>query len=85
MGPTIQAQFAKKLADRLSSPRVPKDKLKGYTNLYKIKLKKAGYRLIYHVDGGRIVVLVLKIGQRERGEVYDDIGDRLAEARRDRS
>lgn len=85
LGATIQAQFASKLAERLTNPRVPKDKLRGYAHLYKIKLRNVGYRLIYEVDGDRVAVVFIRIGARERGKVYDGLGDRLTEARRDRS
>jgi mRNA interferase RelE/StbE len=84
LGATIRAQFASKLAERLANPEVPKDKLRGYAHLYKIKLKNAGYRLIYDVDGDRVAVVVIKIAERERGKAYDGLGDRLREARRDR-
>ena len=36
---TIQIQFKKKLQERLENPRVVKDKLSGYENIYKIKLR----------------------------------------------
>jgi len=78
LGATIRAQFAKKLAERLRHPRNPKDQLRGYRDLYKIKLKKAGYRLIYHVDDDRIIVLVIKIGEREREDAYEGLDERLA-------
>lgn len=79
LGATIQAQFGKKLAERLNAPRVAKDKLSGYPDLYKIKLRAAGYRLIYRIDDDRIVVLVIKIGPREGGKAYDGLDERLAE------
>ena len=45
---TIKEQFKKKLEERLQNPKVEKDKLSGYENVYKIKLKTLGYRLAYH-------------------------------------
>lgn len=45
---------------------------------YKIKLRDAGYRLVYRVDDDRIVVIVIAIGKRERGETYEDAVVRLA-------
>lgn len=66
----IQKQFKKKLAKRLENPRVLQDKLSGYPNRYKIKLRSAGYRLVYDVIDEQIVVLVLAIGKREKSEVY---------------
>lgn len=35
----IKEQFKKKLARRLESPKVSKDRLSGFENVYKIKLK----------------------------------------------
>jgi len=44
---------------------------------YKIKLRKAGYRLIYRVVDDRLVVIVLAVGKRERDEAYDAAAGRL--------
>jgi mRNA interferase RelE/StbE len=79
LGATVRNQFEKKLAERLRFPRVAKDQLSNYRDCYKIKLRKAGYRLIYRVDEDRIVVVVIKIGQREGGEAYGGLNQRLAE------
>ena len=40
----VKAQFKKKLVEHLETPKVAKDKLRGYENIYKIKLKDADYR-----------------------------------------
>ena len=32
---SVKAQFKKKLAERLENPKVAKDKLRGYENIYK--------------------------------------------------
>ena len=57
---TIKKQFYKKLQERLKNPRVQKDRLSGYNNIYKIKLRSSGFRLVYEVKDEEIVVLVLK-------------------------
>ena len=57
---SIKLQFHKKLKERLENPRVPKDKLSGYENIYKIKLRNSGFRLAYEVKDEQIVVLVLR-------------------------
>jgi mRNA interferase RelE/StbE len=44
---------------------------------YKIKLKNAGYRLVYQVDDKRIVVIVVAVGKRENLAVYRLAGVRL--------
>ncbi|WP_336884841.1 type II toxin-antitoxin system RelE family toxin [Sinorhizobium meliloti] len=38
---------------------------------YKIKLRQLGYRLVYRVDDGSVTVLVVAVGKRERGDVYN--------------
>ena len=43
----FQSQLVNKLKERLKNPRVEKDKLSGMPDCYKIKLKSAGYRLVY--------------------------------------
>ncbi|OOR98870.1 addiction module toxin RelE [Haemophilus paracuniculus] len=78
LGEPIKAQFKKKLTERLSNPHIAGDRLKGnLANLYKIKLKTAGYRLVYEVNDGEITVLVLAVGKRERSEVYQNALNRL--------
>ena len=76
VGSSIRAQFEKKLIERLANPRVPAAKLHGLPDCYKIKLKAAGYRLIYRVDDDRVVVIVVAVGRRERNLAY-----RIAAAR----
>jgi mRNA interferase RelE/StbE len=73
LGATIRTQFEKKLVERLGNPRVPKDALHDFPDHYKIKLRDAGYRLIYQVSDQTITVYVVSIGKRERGEAYRKI------------
>lgn len=70
LGATVKEQFKKKLKQRLTNPRVPGDALHAMPDHYKIKLRASGYRLVYRVDDGAIVVTVVAIGKRERLEVY---------------
>lgn len=70
LGITIQRQFTTKLRERLVNPHVPAARLRNMPNCYKIKLRKAGYRLVYRVFDDRIVVQVVAIGKRERGDAY---------------
>lgn len=70
LGATVRNQFAKKLDERLSLPRVPSARLSEFPDCYKIKLRKAGYRLVYRVDDDRIVIIVIVVGHRERNEAY---------------
>lgn len=64
-------QFRKKLKERCENPRVPSAKLHGAKDRYKIKLRSAGYRLVYEVEDARLVVLVIAIGKRDRMKVYE--------------
>jgi mRNA interferase RelE/StbE len=63
-------QFKKKLAERCEHPRMPAARLSGSKDRYKIKLRGVGYRLVYEVRDAEILVLVLAVGKRERGQVY---------------
>lgn len=66
----LREQFKKKLAERLEQPRLPAAKLSGHPDRYKIKLRAAGYRLVYKVRDREILVLVIAIGRRDRSAVY---------------
>ena len=77
LGATVRNQFAKKLVERLATPRVPSARLSEFPDCYKIKLLKAGYRLVYRVDDDRIVVIVIAVGKRERNEAYKTAAGRL--------
>jgi mRNA-degrading endonuclease RelE of RelBE toxin-antitoxin system len=52
--------FKKKLAERLLHPRVPASRLSGHQDRYKIKLRSAGYRLVYEVRDRELIVVVAK-------------------------
>jgi len=68
-------QFKKKLGERLENPKIPSARLHGNKERYKIKLRNAGYRLVYQVKDAELLVLVVAVGKRERNEVYK-IADR---------
>ena len=74
---SIKLQFYKKIKERLVSPRVPHDKLSGFPNVYKIKLRSSGFRLAYEVVDEKVIVVVLSVGKREGNAVYDEIEKRL--------
>jgi len=52
----IREQFKNKLAERLIEPRIPASKLRGSSHRYKIKLRAAGYRLVYEVQDHVVIV-----------------------------
>jgi len=74
---SIRLQFKKKLEKIIHNPRVPKNKLSSYNNIYKIKLRSSGFRLAYEVKDEQIVVLVLSVGKRENNAVYENLENRL--------
>ena len=62
LAPAIRDQFKKKLTKRLDDPHVPSDALSGLQGCYKIKLKSVGYRLVYQVEDGQVLVTVVASG-----------------------
>lgn len=67
---SIREQFKKRLTERLKNPRVDSAILSGMTDCYKIKLRSAGFRLVYQVVDERLVVMVIAVGKRENDLVY---------------
>lgn len=67
---SVRAIFKKKLAERLEMPHVPSARLHSQRWRYKIKLRDAGYRLVYEVQDEVLTVLVVAVGRRDRDEVY---------------
>jgi mRNA interferase RelE/StbE len=67
----VREQFKKKLAERLENPHVPSAKLSEQKSRYKIKLRNAGYRLVYEVRDNELIVIVVAVGKRERNSVYE--------------
>ena len=63
-------QFKSKLAERMQNPKIESARLHGSKERYKIKLRSAGYRLVYQVKDRELLVLVVAVGKRERNEVY---------------
>lgn len=67
---TVREQFKKKLKERLQNSCIDAARISGGSDLYKIKLRTLGYRLVYQVQNEVVVVLVLSVGKRERNFVY---------------
>jgi len=70
---TVRAQFKGALSDRLQNPRVPSAKLHGkdMKDVYKIKLRTVGYRLVYEVKDSNVTVLVLAVAKRDKDKAYE--------------
>lgn len=67
----IRGQFLDKLEALQDAPHVPADALRGkLAGCYKIKLRSAGLRLVYEVDDGEIIILVVGVGKREKDAAY---------------
>jgi mRNA interferase RelE/StbE len=74
---TIRSIFAKKLKERIQQPRVESSRLSGMKDCYKIKLRRAGFRLVYQVRDKEVIVSVIAVGKRERNLVYKIASKRI--------
>lgn len=67
---SIKFQFKKKIIERLENPHIESSRLSGMKNCYKIKLRSAGYRLVYQVRDKEVLISIVAVGKRERNQVY---------------
>ena len=79
LAPQIREQFKNKLRERLDNPHVSSARLHAMPDCYKIKLRAAGYRLVYQVDDKVVLVTVIAVGKRDKGFVYLAASARLKE------
>lgn len=75
---SIREPLKKKLAERLENPRITSAALSGMPDCYKIKLRSAGYRLVYRVDDELVFVTVIAVGKRDKQKVYEAAQSRLS-------
>ena len=68
---SIRQQLAKVLLRRLDNPRVPAAALTAMPDCYKIKLRSAGFRLVYQVLDDKLLLLTIAVGRRDKSAVYD--------------
>lgn len=73
----LQQQFAKKLKKMLREPAYSVSKTAGMPGCYKIKLRASGFRLVYEVIDDCLIIAVVAVGKRERGDVYQLASERL--------
>lgn len=74
----IRDQLKKKLAKVIEQPHIPKNLLRGdLAGCYKIKLLKAGVRLVYQVIDDEVVILLITVGKRANSVVYDEAKKRI--------
>lgn len=71
LAPNVREIFKKQLIKRLENPHVPSAAVSGGNNLYKIKLRQLGYRLVYEVADNIVTVTVLAVGERDKNKVYE--------------
>ena len=74
---SIREPLKKKLAERLENPRIPSAALSEMPDCYKIKLRSAGYRLVYRVDDEVVFVTVIGVGKRDKQKVHETAQSRL--------
>ena len=67
---TVASQLQKKLSERLENAIVDSARVSGGADLYEIKLRTVGYRLVYQVQNQQLIVLVLSVGKRDRNAAY---------------
>lgn len=71
LDPELKRQAMARLKSRLTSPNVPKSRLSGsLPDAYKIKLRKAGLRIVYQIRPDLGKIRVLAIGRRD-SDVYE--------------
>ncbi len=70
LAPPIQKQFKNKLKERMQNPRNKASQLRGFKDVYKIKLRSVGYCLVCEINDKEIVIYIVVVGKRERGIVY---------------
>ena len=77
-----RSQFEKKLSQVADNPHIDSARMRGATNVYRLKARAKGYRLIYEVEDRIVTVWVVAVGRRERGDVFD-LGLKRVMERRD--
>ena len=70
LAPGIRDQLKNELRERLQNPHVPSARPHGLPDCYKVKLRTAGYRLVYRVNDKVVVVTVVAVGKRDKGLMY---------------
>lgn len=65
LAPEIKKQFKSHLSRRLENPHIDSARIRGYKHHYKIKLRAAGYRLVFEVEEKAITVYAICIGRKD--------------------
>lgn len=67
---SVRCLFIKKLTKQIEQPCVESMRLNGMKACYKIKLSRIGFRLVYQVRDGALIVCSVVVGKRERNHAY---------------
>ena len=81
LSPEIKAQFKSHLGRRLDNPRINSARIRGHKNHYKIKLRAAGYRLVYEVEEKEVDIYVICVGRRDT--IYKNLRSEIDKGRED--
>jgi mRNA interferase RelE/StbE len=73
----IQKQIKAKLLKIKEYPCILKNKLSGLKDCYKMKLRASGYRLVYRIYEGRLVIQIVAVAKRDKSEVYNLVRHRI--------
>ncbi|CAH1905325.1 Qin prophage; mRNA interferase toxin RelE (fragment) [Candidatus Nitrotoga sp. HW29] len=60
----------------MENPHILSNRLSNFDCAYKIKLRSAGYRLVYEVNNQELIVFVIAVGKRENNGVYNNAKNR---------
>ena len=84
LDPAIKAQALRKLEKLLHNPRIASAKLRDLPDCYKIKLRSAGYRIIYRVIDERLIIMIVAAGKRDasKDDIYHTAGQGLGRTNR---
>lgn len=81
---SVRLQFVKKLKKLLINPRIENNRLRGeLSDCYKIKLLRAGFRLVYQVIDEKVILLIWAVNKREKEVVYSQASKRLLDEQSD--
>lgn len=72
---SVRQFFKKQLEKCLDTPHIPKNRLSGYQDFYKIKLTRPQYRLVYHVDDSRRRLTIVAVASRQT--IYEILTKRV--------
>lgn len=79
MSDSVRQQFKKRLAEILENPRIEANRLHSLPDCCKIKLRRAGYRLVCRVLDHEAVVFVAAGDRREGSAACRKVAERFSQ------